>query len=1452
MSSRQFYGIPEFLAILSLLVPSGSAQYPNRQADSSLSNDKAHAEKRAAWMMRGREAPLGQSPASMRVRAHGQKMRARREAAAARVSNARPAAGSPGWVALGPAPLVSDRNFYGLVSGRATSVAIDGSDPTGNTVYVGGAYGGVWKSTNAAATPVSSVIWSPVTDQQASLATGAVSVKADGSVVLVGTGEPNSSLDSYYGVGVLRSSDGGANWTLVPAADGGAHPFAGLGVAKFAWSTAPGQTNTVVAAMGVTAKGFDEGAVTGNTNRGLYRSSNSGQTWSYQALPDGPPISATDVVYDAGAGKFIAAVRGHGLYTSGDGTNWTRVANQPPVLTAACSAQANCPIYRGQLAVVPGRDEVYFWFIDIDLNGEVVDGGVWRSINGGTWIAISEDGLTNCGDPAGCGASQGYFNLTLTAVPDGAGVTDLYAGAANLFKCKLLNNQTACATVDANLPNSWLNLTHVFGTCSSKANVHPAQHGIDFAVVDGKAILYLANDGGVWRALDGYSGLQVGSCNTEGDNQFDNLNGTIGSMTQFVSLSQHPTEQSTILGGAQGNGSPATAAATSESQWVTVNGEDGGYNAINPATPTQWFTAYTDVSIQVCNSGIDCDATTFVPVVTNATVGGDAGPFYTPYILDPQNTGELLVGTCRVWRGSTAGSAFSVLSPNFDMLSSTTCTGDEFNLVRSLAAGGPKQNNFSNVVYATTEGSGPNCAGSCGAPFGGEVWVTTSAASTQMSHVTGNINPLHYTISSVTLDDSDVTGKTAYVALMGFVGAGNAHIWKSTNAGQSWTAFGDTTTGLPDAPVNALLVDSSAGIVYAGTDVGVFSSPISSAIWGEVGPDAQPGASGYLPNVAVTALRMFNSGDTKKLRVSTYGRGVWEFAPSTTPDFTNVVSDSTQTVFPSQNAVFHGTLTAQNGYSNAVNLSCSGNLPATCALNPTQATPAVGGTPYTITAGGAVGDYTFSGRGEGTDDNSMTHDAAITLHVVDFGLTNPNPGTVTAPQGGTSNATAFQVTAAGAFSGSVTLTCQGTVINAGAVCNFSPAAIVNPTASAPVTVSVIVSVPAGVAVNTYTVTIQATAAGAPAAQTKSFTLTVTMPPDFIWNGGGSHTVLAGQSTLAYNFTATPTGSPTFTSAVTFACSNLPDTTVGCAFNPSQIAAGSGATPVFLTVTTKGPNGGVGGSARQGADRRVPWWLLVLPAATMVLVGIQRKRLTREVRLATVLALAILLAALAACGGVAGGGGGGPPPPGNITISPSSPNVILGAGQNFTANNAAGTVTWTVKESAGGTIISTGTNTATYTAPASGTTPARVTITASDSSRSGSTTVNIQAVGISVGPSTAVSLYANEAGNAWPASATQQQFTATVQNATNQTVTWAVAGGNANGTIDSSGLYTAAAIVPNPASVAVTATAQADPSKSGTGGISLLTPTILGTFPNITVSATAGVVTHSQTVTLTVK
>jgi hypothetical protein len=452
-----------------------------------------------------------------------------------------------------------------------------------------------------------------------------------------------------------------------------------------------------------------------------------------------------------------------------------------------------------------------------------------------------------------------------------------------------------------------------------------------------------------------------------------------------------------------------------------------------------------------------------------------------------------------------------VLSLNFDTLGTGICTGDEINLVRALAAGGPSNVNGSQVIYATTDGPGPNEITS---PVGGNVWVTTNATavsgtSSTFANVTLNgpggssINANQFPISGVAIDTSDPTGKTAYVTVMGFTG-GPGHVWQTTNAGVSWIDFtGTGGNALPDSPVNAVVVDPSTHTVYVGTDVGVFQTATSAAAWTEVGPipNALGGTTGFLPNVAVTALAIFNSGGQKLLRASTYGRGVWQFNLLTTPTFEIAVSNTPLTVLAGSTGTFNGTLTAVNGYNNSVALSCtagSSSPPNPCTPSPASLTPTSTGAVFSLNVGpAAIGSYNFNVQGVGTDPNGTTQVAALTLQVVSFALSTPSPSTVIEPRGAISSPVSFQLTAQGSFDQSVTLSCSFSPSIAGASCAFTPQATVNLTSGAPVAMTATVSVPATTPTGNYTVTLQASTSTGLGPATASFTATVTTNPDFV-------------------------------------------------------------------------------------------------------------------------------------------------------------------------------------------------------------------------------------------------------------------------------------------------------------------------------------------------------------------
>jgi hypothetical protein len=1177
------------LILLFLPGPASSMVWAQDLQSGSESGSTARARRalREQWFQRGRSSP-GHSGAAQRYRAYLQKM-GMRGARLTRAQNLRnngngaPPSSSVVWSQLGPAPLASDASGmgeydYGWVSGRATVVAIDPADPTGNTVYIGGAYGGVWKSTNATQ-PVtqdsSGVTWTALTDNQATLAVGAIAIQpgntnSNNSVILVGTGETNSSADSYYGLGILRSKDAGRTWALITSDTTGTRSFAGMGFSKIAFSS--NSANLAVSATAGASQGIIEGLEDPLTaNLGLYYSVDGGVSWDYGNVTDNgtatAPGSATSVVYNGGAGQFLAALRYHGFYSSVDGINWTRLANQPGggLSATACPtnpSSSSCPIYRAEIAVVPGRNEMYVWYVD----GNDFDQGIWESLDGGnSWTQINDVGIINCGDQLGCGTEQGSYNLELAAVPNGnSGVTDLYAGAINLYKCEIISTSPNCNGTGS---NTFLNLTHAYG-CSSIAKVHPAQHALSFLINrSAQDVMYFANDGGIYRALDGYADLTTGTCG--GANQFDSLNMTLGSMTQFVSFSQAFNDASTILGGTQGNGSPGTQ--STGGSWQNVNAGDGGYSQINPTNEEEWFVSNppnstSGVNIFSCtnSNGISCHTQDFQsnPVVSSATVGGDTGAYYPPYILDPQSPSEMIVGTCRMWRGSSAGGGFNVLSHSFETGGDGICTGSEINLVRSLAAGVLDTNTgLSKVIYAGTDGYGPLIPTT---PPGGHVWVSTNVAGGLSTWVdqTGSMNPNNYPISGIAMDNSDRSGLTAYVGIMGFSTASfpTSHVWQTTNGGSSWTDF---TANLPDAPVNAVVVDpattGSPGKVYAATDIGVFWSFTASPSWTELGPVPNSGQAGYLPNVAVTALGIFTRSDsTKLLRASTYGRGVWEFP--LTPDFSLSISNTPITIFAGQvPPLFTGSITALGGYNYQVNLSCT--PVSTCLVTPSFVNPPgppPSGSPLTaaVSPGDTPGDYSFDLHGAGTDPNRVANDAAFTLKVVDFNLTAPSPASVTVGPSSVSGPVSFQVTGQGSFDDTVNLSCAN--LPSGATCNFLPSTSVNPTASNPVAMTLTVTTDSSATAGTFPITISGSVTNGPT-KTQSFSLTVTLDYSLVI----SNPSLQAYVNSTVNFQGVLTSLNGYNSAVNLNCGKGAPPT--CSAAPASVVPTTAGAPFIVTV-----------------------------------------------------------------------------------------------------------------------------------------------------------------------------------------------------------------------------------------------------------------------------------------------
>ena len=111
--------------------------------------------------------------------------------------------------------------------------------------------------------------------------------------------------------------------------------------------------------------------------------------------------------------------------------------------------------------------------------------------------------------------------------------------------------------------------------------------------------------------------------------------------------------------------------------------------------------------------------------------------------------------------------------------------------------------------------------------------------------------------------------QTMYVGNEAAVGT-TLRVIKSTDGGNTWAhANGTGTNVLPAVPINKLLVsprDPSGNTVYAATWIGVYQTTDGGANWSLFGTG--------LPTVNVSDLYMPTDGSY--LRVSTFGRGVWE------------------------------------------------------------------------------------------------------------------------------------------------------------------------------------------------------------------------------------------------------------------------------------------------------------------------------------------------------------------------------------------------------------------------------------------------------------------------------------------------------------------------------------------------------------------------------------------------
>jgi uncharacterized protein (TIGR03437 family) len=711
-----------------------------------------------------------------------------------------------GWNSLGP----------GNIGGRTRSLLINPANP--KIMYAGAVSGGVWKSVDAGQT------WTPLTDLTPTIFIGTMIFDpADPAfnTIYAGTGE---SYTGARGGGILKTTDGGNTWSLLPATATSSFWF----VNKLAITP----NHNLYAA----------------TSSGIFTSADAGATWNQSFVKNtcDDLVVRTDVKTDYLFTDCLSSGAQHAIYRNTDAAGAGAWINVQSVANMA----------RTSLALAPSQQTtIYSLSYSTDPQPTTMTGliGVFRSTqNGdsGTWTKQTSNtdpvrlNTTLLNNPSGvfgdiCSANgkaaynngQGWYDNVIAVDP--LDPNRVWAGGIDTFR-------SDDGGANWGIASYWERSGGEYAHADNHVIVfHPAYDGV------ANQTMYLGNDGGLFRTDNARAAVDTApnaECSpNKGAIAWTNLNNSY-TATQFYHGLPYPGGAA-YMGGAQDNGTSRGQIQTGVNGWAKVYGGDGGWVGIDPIDPNNIFFEYVNLATYFSSDG----GLTLADATHGITENSSDFQFIKQIAMDPSNSKRLYVGGSILWQTNDG-------AHNWSAVSSTISTKTVSDSITGIAVAPSDPNT---VFFGTVNGF----------VYSNSATLTANANTVWTSsrpRTTGSV-------AAVAVDPSNVKNVYAVYTTFKVLSADN-HVYKSTDGGATWAGIdGFGTTGIPDIPVSSILIDPLNPLtLYLGTDLGVYVSTDGGASWSR---DANAFA-----NTIVSALSLDRSGGASNLYAFTYGRGAWKVA----------------------------------------------------------------------------------------------------------------------------------------------------------------------------------------------------------------------------------------------------------------------------------------------------------------------------------------------------------------------------------------------------------------------------------------------------------------------------------------------------------------------------------------------------------------------------------------------